>query len=140
MGVGGKALQNTGVQLGPRALREQIAWVWPLSASPVPPDRRRGDALRPLPPPFASFFSFPSWVSPRPWEGTSEFHHPIRRLWVSPKAANGRGWDAELASFLESRLLAVTLFVVPLHPQVSSWAGPWSCWAEGSAAWPPVTT
>lgn len=25
-------------------------------------------------------------------------------------------------------------------PLLSQWAGPWSCWVEASAAWPPVTT
>ena len=37
--MGGKA--------DPRALNEQIAWVWPLSTSPVPQECQWGDALRP---------------------------------------------------------------------------------------------
>ena len=59
--MGGKALQNTGLQLDPQALHEQIAWVWPLSTSPVPQEHQWGDVLRPGPSPFTSFFSFPSW-------------------------------------------------------------------------------
>lgn len=81
-------------------------------------------------------------ASPRDPEGWGWRRHPgprarrgpIARVWpwpAFPRSAGGKSCSCPPPG-------------PPCRPLVplagSQWAGPWSCWAEASAAWPPVTT
>lgn len=107
--------------------RAQIAWVRPVSAGAKPADLHR---LLP------HFLSSVPGVSPVPQTGASRSHHRVRGLCLSFPQSSGRGGGARVRRCREG---AGQRSVPPFSPG-SRWPGPWSCWAEASAAWPPVTT
>lgn len=69
------------------------------------------------------FLSAPSWVGPAP-------RVPRKQRPGLERASRGASGERDPPAGLSAS---------PLSPRLR-WAGPWSCWAEASAAWPPATT